>query len=72
MRALLRWFWLASLAHAEPRRLALILALDVSGSCNETEYWQQVSGLAAVLDYQEVRSLILFCDGPPVNLAVFE
>ncbi len=72
MRAFLLWLLLASAAQAEACRQALVLALDVSGSVNEAEFQQQVSGLAAALNDPEVRSLILFGDGPPVKLAVFE
>ncbi|MEL6682099.1 MAG: DUF1194 domain-containing protein [Pseudomonadota bacterium] len=72
MRALLIWFWLASVAQAEACRQALVLALDVSGSVNPTEYAQQVNGLASALEDPEVQFLILLGDGPPVRLAVFE
>ncbi len=72
MRAFLLWLFLASAAQAEACRQALVLALDVSGSVNEVEFQQQVTGLAAALNDPEVRSLILFGDGPPVKLAVFE
>lgn len=50
----------------------MVLALDVSGSVNETEFNQQVSGLAFALNDPEVRNLILLGSGPPVKLAVFE
>ena len=59
-------------AVAEPCRQALVLALDVSGSVNEVEFAQQVSGLADALDAPEVRALILDSGLPPVSLAVFE
>lgn len=50
----------------------MVLALDVSGSVNEVEFSQQVTGLASALNDPEVRQLILLGDGPPVKLAVFE
>ena len=57
---------------AAPCRLALVLALDVSGSVNETEYAQQLNGLAFALDSKEVRQAILSETHAPVELAVFE
>ncbi len=72
MRAFLLWIFLASAAQADACRQALVLALDVSGSVNETEFSQQVSGLATALNDPEVRNLILLGAGPPVKLAVFE
>ena len=62
----------SSPAHALQCRQALVLALDVSGSVNEEEYQQQINGLAAALDSEAVRSLILFGADAPVSLAVFE
>lgn len=59
-------------AKAEPCRLALVLALDVSGSVNDSEYVQQLSGLAYALDSREVRTSILASLETPVHLAVFE
>lgn len=53
-------------------RLALVLALDVSGSVNEAEYAQQVEGLATALNDPDVRSLLLWSADAPVSLAVFE
>jgi hypothetical protein len=58
-------------ALAQDCRLALVLALDVSGSVNEIEYRQQLEGLGAALDDPEVRRLIL-SGGAHVNLAAFE
>lgn len=52
-------------------RIALVLALDVSGSVNETEYRQQLDGLASALGSDEVRAAIL-TGGGSVNLAAFE
>ena len=57
---------------AQSCRHALVLALDVSGSVNPTEYAQQVEGLATALNDPEVRSLILWSADAPVALAVFE
>ena len=56
---------------AETCRLALVLALDVSGSVNETEYAQQLEGLAFALSSPVVRSAILD-EEPPVFISVFE
>lgn len=53
-------------------RQALVLALDVSGSVNPTEYAQQVEGLATALNDPQVRALILVGAAAPVSLAVFE
>ncbi len=57
---------------AEACRQALVLALDVSGSVDGTEYQQQVTGLAAALDDPKVRALILDNTEQPVVLSVFE
>ena len=62
----------APAAMAQQCRVALVLALDVSGSVNETEYRQQVDGLATALNDPDVRSLILFSTDAPISLAVFE
>ncbi len=61
----------AAKAAAVECRIALVLALDVSGSVNETEYRQQLDGLASALGSDEVRSAIL-TGGGTVNLAAFE
>lgn len=61
-----------SLARADSCRLALVLALDVSGSVNEVEYVQQLNGLANAVDSPEVRAAILSGDDAHVHLAVFE
>lgn len=63
---------LAMPAQGQQCRLALVLALDVSGSVNQVEYNQQINGLAAALNDPDVRSLILFSADAPVSLAVFE
>lgn len=52
-------------------RLALVLALDVSGSVNEVEYRQQLEGVGFALDSPDVRRLIL-SGGGHVKLAAFE
>lgn len=62
----------ASPVSAQQCRQALVLALDVSGSVNEEEYQQQINGLAAALDSEAVRSLLLFGADAPVALSVFE
>ena len=78
MNRILRTFFFAIVllfakpAVADQCRLALVLALDVSGSVNDVEYNQQINGLAAALNDPEVRSLILFSADAPVALAVFE
>lgn len=59
-------------ARAEPCRLALVLALDVSGSVNETEYAQQLNGLSYALNNDDVRAAILKNPDTPVHLSVFE
>lgn len=57
---------------AEPCRLALVLALDVSGSVNEEEYAQQLNGLAQALDSPDVRKAVLSGAAAPVKVAIFE
>lgn len=59
-------------SHAQQCSIALVLAIDVSGSVNEVEYNQQIDGLATALNDPDVRSLILFSADAPVALAVFE
>lgn len=63
---------LGGAAHAQTCRLALVLALDVSGSVDSAEYAQQVNGLAAALDHPDVRAQILAGTDAHVSLAVFE
>jgi hypothetical protein len=53
-------------------RHTLILALDVSGSVNPTEYQQQVTGFAAALSGSKIRDLILADTHKAVALAVFD
>lgn len=57
---------------AQECSIALVLALDVSGSVNEVEYAQQINGLAVALNDPDVRSLILFSTDAPVALAAYE
>jgi hypothetical protein len=68
--ALVLWL-LAAPAQADCR-LALALALDVSGSVDGREYRLQLDGLAAALDDPDVRDALLADPGAPVALAVFE
>lgn len=63
---------MASPVQAQQCSIALVLALDVSGSVDEAEYNQQITGLAAALNDPDVRSLIIFSADAPVSLAVFE
>ena len=53
-------------------RLALILALDVSGSVDRREYALQMEGVAAALDDDEVRRVLFAMPEAPVALSVFE
>lgn len=57
---------------ADACRLALALALDVSGSVDEAEYRLQMDGLADALADPEVSAAIFAMPGAPVSLAVFE
>lgn len=57
-------------AAREVCRLALVLALDVSGSVDAAEYRLQLDGLAEALTRPEVARTLLA--GPPVALAAFE
>ncbi len=58
-------------APAQTCRLALVLALDVSSSVNESEYLLQTEGLARALEDEDVQNAILL-DGGYVALSVFE
>lgn len=73
IRLILFLFVLAipKVATAEACRLALVLALDVSGSVNEAEYEQQLDGLAFALSSADVRNAIL-SGGATVKISVFE
>lgn len=53
-------------------RLALVLALDVSGSVDEREYALQLAGVAEALDDRAVRNALLALPDAHVRLAVFE
>ncbi|MEP4194855.1 MAG: DUF1194 domain-containing protein [Aliishimia sp.] len=72
LRALYFVLALSGAAQAESCRLALVLALDVSGSVDPIEYAQQVNGLADALNDPDVRAQILDGAGVHVSLAVFE
>ncbi len=72
LRAMVLSLGFAQVAEAQSCRLALVLALDVSGSVSAAEYTQQVDGLATALNHPDVRSLILFSADAPVSLAAFE
>lgn len=53
-------------------RLALALALDVSGSVDEREYALQTRGLAEALADTTVQRALLVSPGFPVALAIYE
>ena len=53
-------------------RLALVLALDVSGSVDNEEYDLQMTGIAMALEDPEVQQAILALPSAHVELAVFE
>lgn len=53
-------------------RLALALALDVSGSVDTPEYRLQIGGLAGALRDPEVQAVLLSAPENPVALSVFE
>lgn len=72
LSAFLLFVILSQPSQAQSCRLALVLALDVSGSVDPVEYAQQVNGLAAALDHPDVRSQILSASDPHVMLTVFE
>ncbi len=59
-------------AAAETCRLALALALDVSGSVDQTEYRLQSEGLAAALTDPEVEAALFTYPAAPVAIAVYE
>lgn len=73
----MKWLvlWLALMpvpAAAAACRLALVLALDVSGSVDDQEYTLQLGGIAGALDAPAVRSALLAMPEAHVSLAVFE
>lgn len=53
-------------------RLALVLALDVSGSVDEREYVVQLNGVATALEHPDVMAALLEFPDVPVALAIFE
>ena len=53
-------------------RLALALALDVSGSVDQTEYRMQMEGLAEALTDAKVQDAIFAMPDVPVAVAVYE
>ena len=71
MRALLLAL-LLSAAPAQACRLALALALDVSGSVDQTEYRLQMQGLAEALDDPDVQRAFFAMPEVPVALAIYE
>ncbi len=63
---------MAGAAGAQPCRLSLTLALDVSSSVDEAEYRLQLEGIAAALRDPAVQRAILQVPGLTVVLQVFE
>ncbi len=53
-------------------RHALVLALDISGSVDPTEYRLQLSGVANALLAPDVQELILSEPEAPITLSIFE
>ncbi len=53
-------------------RQALVLALDVSGSVDDTEYRLQLDGLAKALETPQVQQALFAMPGAAVSLAIFE
>lgn len=68
--ALAAVFWAGAASAA--CRLALVMALDVSGSVDEREYVVQLNGVATALEDPAVRSALLALPDAPVSVAVFE
>ena len=62
----------ASPASSDTCRLALAMALDVSGSVDQTEYRLQAEGLATALTDPEVEAALFAFPGAPVAIAVYE
>ncbi|MGR3323031.1 MAG: DUF1194 domain-containing protein [Pseudooceanicola sp.] len=62
----------AGVAAAAECRIALVMALDVSGSVNGQEYRLQVEGVANALSHPEVSEAILAIPGTSVAVSVFE
>ena len=73
----MRWLF-ASLLAAMPLpaeaacRLALAMALDVSGSVDAEEYRLQMSGVATALGDPDVETALFALPDAPVALAVYE
>lgn len=70
-------FWLAligipALAQASNCRLALALALDVSGSVDGDEYLLQLGGIARALEDPAVQNALFSMPDAPVALMIFE
>ena len=63
---------LLSTGAAQACRLALALALDVSGSVDADEYRLQMSGLANALGSPDVEAALFAIPDAPVALSVFE
>ena len=63
---------LAATQAAANCRLSLAIALDVSGSVDQTEYRLQLEGLAEALQDPEVEEVLLAYPGAPVAMAVYE
>ncbi len=59
-------------ARAQPCKLALVLALDISSSVNEREYALQLYGLARAFRTKEVIDAILTPEGTGIAVIVFE
>jgi len=53
-------------------RLALAMALDVSGSVDQLEYRQQMDGLAQALIDEDVQKAIFAIPDVPVAIAIYE
>ncbi len=73
---MIRWaiclvFWLVP-GSALACRLALAMALDVSGSVDQSEYRAQMEGLAAALSDPDVEAAIFAMPDAPVAVAVYE
>ncbi len=74
MRVLWASLWLSLVAVPSEAacRLALALALDVSGSVDEYEYVLQMNGIATALADGDVRAALFAMPEVPVTLAIYE
>ncbi len=63
---------LVSATAAHPCRLALAIALDVSGSVDQTEYRLQLDGLADAFADPDVTAALFAMPGAPVSVAIYE